>query len=321
MLQNNEWLRASNCASECARESATIRYKIDMPSETRSLWEQLDSDVEPWRRGRLVLVVFALSSLLLQGQIVVTQILNGNIEGVIALGSLFVVFWLLFYFIWIGVHWIRWLIGGVAGFVGFWALIWGWRDGDAFLLVFAVINFAIAGYFCLSSSVYFFAKRQHESRSWIHAFMVAAVFFLLLATFVIGSAGLFLHHARVHADATDFANEAAERIYADQDRDWMFAHLSPADVAGLTPQNLNAFFEQNVGRLGPVLQISQPVGSVRVIYQYPTQFIFRAQFTAEGKSGYGPVRVHFWISDYGNGWQIDRTWWERTYSEIAPSYK
>ena len=101
----------------------------------------------------------------------------------------------------------------------------------------------------------------------------------------------------------------------------MFAHLSPMDLAASTPESLNAFFVQNVGRLGPVLQISTPTASVRVIYHFPTQFISRAQVAAEGESSVGPVRVHFWIADYGNGWQIDRTWWERTYTEKLPSYK
>jgi len=269
----------------------------------------------------MVLVVFALCSLLLQGQIVVGHILDGNIEWVIAFTSACVLFWLLFYFIWIGVHWIRWLIGAFAGFVGFWSLIWGWRDGDPGLLVFAAVNLLIASYSCLSSSVYFFAKRQREIRSWVQALMVAVVFLLLLATFVIGSVGLLVYRAREQVDATEFVTEADQHIYTDQDRDWMVAHLAPADVAASTPESLNAFFAQNVARLGPVLQISAPAGSVRIIYHFPAQFISRAQFAAEGKSSYGPVRVHFWIADYGNGWQIDRTWWERTYSETAPSYK
>ncbi|MBV9617606.1 MAG: prepilin peptidase [Verrucomicrobia bacterium] len=292
-----------------------------MPPETRSLWEQLDSEVEPWRRGRSVLVVFAICSLFFQGWIVVDHLLAGNIEGVISFGSICVLFWLSFYFIWIGVHWVRWLIGAFAGFVGFWSLIWGWRDGDAFLLVFAVINFLIATYSCLASSVYFFAKRQQETRSWIHALVVAAVFILLLGTFVIGTGGLFVYHVREHVDANEFVTEAADRIYTDQDRDWMIEHLARADVAATTRENLNAFFAQNVGRLGPVLQISAPAGLVRIIYHFPTQFISRAQVTADGKSAYGPVRLYFWVSDYGNGWQIDRTWWERTYTETPPSYK
>jgi hypothetical protein len=58
-----------------------------------------------------------------------------------------------------------------------------------------------------------------------------------------------------------------------------------------------------------------------MIYRFPAQFTFRAQTFADGKSSFGPVRVYFWISDDGNGWQIDRTWWERTYTERPPSYR
>jgi hypothetical protein len=149
---------------------------------------------------------------------------------------------------------------------------------------------------------------------------VVAVFVLVSFTFLIGAIGLFAYRAQAQAEAIEFTQEAAEHIYGEQDRDWMIAHLPPGEVAAIPPESLNAFFAQNVGRLGPLVQISTPNGSVRVVYHFPTQFIFRAQIAAEGKSSYGPVRVHFWVSNYGNGWEIDRMWWERTYAERPPSY-
>jgi hypothetical protein len=292
-----------------------------MPSESRSLWEQLDSEVEPWRRGRFVIALIATFSLLLQTSVFVANIMDGNIEAVLAFGSVCAVFWLQFYFIWIGVQWIRWVVGAWAGLGGFCSLIWGWRDGNGLLILVGVINLLIGSYFCLSSSVYFFAKRQQERRSWLHSLVIAGVFVLLFLTFVIGTIGLFGYRARTYADAIQFVDEAAEHIYTDQDREWMFAHLSPVDLAAGTQESLNAFFAQNVGRLGPVLQISTPTGPLRLIYHFPVQFTSKAQLAAEGKSGYGPVRIYFWISDTGEGWKIDRTWWERTYTESPPSYR
>ncbi len=308
-------------AADALDSTGRFDYKIDMPPETRSLWEQLDSEVEPWRRGRMVLISIGIFYLLLQSFSVYQNVKFGNLEAVIGFAAFCAVFWLQFYFIWIGVNWIRWLAGAWLGLSGFCFLIWALRDGDLLLGAAGATNLLIATYFCLSSSVYFFARQQRENRSWLHSGMVVAALVLVSFTFFMGAVGLFAYRAHAQAAAIEFTQEAAEHIYGEQDRDWMFAHLSPVDVAASTPESLNAFFVQNVGRLGPVLQISTPTASVRVIYHFPTQFISRAQLAAEGKSSFGPVRVHFWIADYGNGWQIDRTWWERTYTEKPPSYK
>ena len=292
-----------------------------MPSESRSLWEQLDSDVEPWRRGRMALISIGAFYLLLQGFSVYQSVRSENFEALIGFAAFCAVFWLQFYLIWIGVNWVRWLAGAWQALSGFCLLIWALRDGDLVLAAAGATNLLIATYFCLSPSVYFFARRQRENRSWLYSGMVVAVFVLVSFTFVIGAVGLVAYRAHAQMAAIEFTQEAAEHIYVDQDRDWMIAHLSPIEVAASTPESLNTFFVQNVGRLGPVLQISAPTGSVRMIYHFPTQFIFRGQLAAEGKSSYGPVRVHFWIADHGAGWQIDRTWWERTYAEKPPSYK
>ena len=293
-----------------------------MPPETRSLWEQLDSDVEPWRRGRTALIAIGAFYLLLQGWSVYQNLSLENPEAVLGFAIFCTVFWLQFYLIWIGVNWVRWLAGAWLGLSGFSFLIWALRDGDMLLAAAGAINCIIAAYFCISSSVYFFAKRQRENRSWLHSGMVVAVFVLLSFTFFVASVALFAYHARAQATAIEFTQEADVHIYSDQDREWMFANLPPDVLAASTPKSLNAFFDQNVGRVGPVLQISTPTAeSVRLVYHFPRQFSFRAQLAADGKSSYGPVRIHFWIADDGRGWEIDRTWWERTYTESPPSYK
>src|ERR1700731_824030 len=99
-----------------------------MPPETRSLWEQLDSEVEPWRRGRMVLIVIGLLHFAFQALLFAAGIVLGDTEGLVKLATVSVLFWLQFYFIWIGVSWVRWMAGAWAGAVGFVYLIWGWRD-------------------------------------------------------------------------------------------------------------------------------------------------------------------------------------------------
>src|SRR5437899_3246249 len=144
-----------------------------MPQETRSLWEQLDSEVEPWRRGRVALISIAALNFVLQALDIALHMLLGDIERVLFDAAVFVLFWLQFYFIWIGVHWIRWLAGAWAGVTGFCFIIWAVRDNNPVMGVFGAINLMVATYFCFSSSVYFFAKRQRETIRWKEAVGVA----------------------------------------------------------------------------------------------------------------------------------------------------
>ena len=292
-----------------------------MADETRSLWEQFDSEVEPWRRGRMVLVTIGLFYVLLQGFSIYQNLKLGNLEGLMGFAAFCAVFWLQFYLIWIGVNWVRWLAGAWQGLSGFSFLIWALRDGDMVLATAGATNLLIATYFCLSPSIYFFAKRQRENRSWLHSGMVVAVFVLLSFSCFIGAVGLVLYRAHVQQAAIEFTQEAAEHIYTDQDREWMFAHFSPVEIGATSPEDLNAFFRQNVGRVAPVLQISTPTGPVWLIYHFPAEFVWKAQLATEGNSGYGPVRIHFWISDVGDGWRIDRAWWEPAYTEKPPDYR
>ena len=269
----------------------------------------------------MVLGSIGTLNFLLQAIVFIRAVKEGNIESLVLFGSVCAVFWLLFYFIWIGVQWIRWLAGAWCGLNGFILLIWALTDSNGLFATIGSINLIIGTYLCFSSSVYFFAKHQQERRDWLHSLAVGSVFVLLFLTFIAGSIGLFLYHIRLYADAVQFADQAAEHIYTDQDADWMFAHFSPDEIAAVSPEGLRAFFRDNVGRVGPVLEISRPAGSVSFSYHFPAQFVAWAQMRSEGKSSFGPVHVYFDISDPGNGWRIDKTWSERAYTEKPPDYR
>lgn len=292
-----------------------------MPPDTRSLWEQYDSEVEPWRRGRMVLGSIGTFYFLLQAAVFIAAVKQGNIEAIVLFGAVCAIFWLFFYFIWIGVQWVRWLAGAWCGLNGFTLLIWAVTDRNGLFAVFGPINLIVGAYLCLSPSVYFFSKRQQERRNWLHSLAVGSVFVLLFLTFIAGSVGLFLYHAQLYADAVQFADQAGVHIYTDQDPDWMFAHFSPDQIETVSPEGRRAFFRDNVGRGGPVLQISRPIGSVWFTYHFPAEFVGWARLTAEGKSAFGPVRIYFNITNSGDGWTIDKTWSERTYTEKPPNYR
>jgi hypothetical protein len=197
-----------------------------MPEEARSLWEQYHSEVEPWRGGRLILVTIGLCFLVSHGVVAAAQIMLGNIEQLLAFSIGCIVFWLQFYFIWIGVHWVRWLAGAWAGVNGFCWLIWGLGGSDALTVSFGAINLLIASYFCLSSSVYFFAKRQRETVRWREAVAVAVVCLLLLCSIGAGMIGLWAFRTQQLREAVEFAEVAAQQIYENADEDWALSHVT-----------------------------------------------------------------------------------------------
>ena len=92
-----------------------------MREDTRSLWEQYDSEVEPWRRGRVILVLIGALNLVLQGPNITAQIALANIELLLPTISAFVVFWLLLIgsggLLVGGVRWSASLFSFAAGFM------------------------------------------------------------------------------------------------------------------------------------------------------------------------------------------------------------
>jgi hypothetical protein len=281
-----------------------------MPQETRSLWEQFDSEVEPWRRGRTALILIALFNFVLQILGLASMVMLGDIEQFVAFATVLVFFWLLFYFIWIGVHWIRWIAGAWAALAGFCFLIWGWRDNNGFELFFACTNLLTGSYLCLSSSVYFFAKRQQKRRSWFYSLVVAGVFGLLFLSFYLGGVGMVGYKTVLAADACRFADEAAQRIYVDQDRDWMLAHVTAGSLSDHGRERLRDFLEENKRGLRHVSQISPAAGSVRLHFEFPFNVESQADVACEGESAQGPFRSSFILVSLGGTWQIDRAWWQ-----------
>jgi hypothetical protein len=116
-----------------------------MPEESRSLWEQFDSEVEPWRR-RFAIVLILTAIVLGQVTIAAFSLLNGTVEAFV--GSL-VIGWIgffLIYLIWIGQNWTRWLIAPFFGLSGFCYVIWGIARGNALLLTLGTLCLIIFAY-------------------------------------------------------------------------------------------------------------------------------------------------------------------------------
>src|SRR5215210_1452118 len=114
-----------------------------MAEETRSLWEIYDSEIEPWRKGRRILI--SIGGFFFASQLVTFAVfaLGGDLLKALIYAGNTVLFWFVFYLIWIGVHWLRWICGGWNMIIGFCMIIWGWRDSDGIGAMFGLICFVV----------------------------------------------------------------------------------------------------------------------------------------------------------------------------------
>jgi len=291
-----------------------------MRDETRSLWEQLDSNVEPWRRGRVVLVLIALFACALQALTLAGQFLVGNAELLPTLIVDFALFWLQFYLIWIGVQWIRWLTAAWCVLTGFVFLIWALRDSNGYLVISGCVNLIIGSYLGLSPSVYFFAKRQREQRSWLHSLAVAAVFVLLIVSFFFAGVALQGFKAQLERDACDFAHEAFIHIFTEHDTEFFLDHLTERAVkesGGRT--QLTKFLQYTAMQAGDIHDLEPPKGAFRLTYHFPSDFNFFGTVTAQGIGNRGAVLLRLDLIQRPEGWRIEMLNWRyRDYDSLRP---
>jgi hypothetical protein len=280
-----------------------------MSPGTPSLWEIYDTDKDLWRRGRIILATIGLFYFTSQCLILAAAIFTGNLERALALAITAVLFWLLFYFIWIGVHWIRWIWGGWNLILGFCMLIWAWRDESGMETLAACISLLIGSYLCLSPSVLFFARRQREIVRWDESLLIGAVCFLILLGIAAGGIGLWIMHAQEEKEALVFADEAAQYIYLARDFDWVLAHVTKGSLQQHGNERLQYFFADTEAQLGTVKQISPARGMTNIRFYLPARIQSEAQVISTAETDGGPVELHAVLWNEGNGWQIDRIWW------------
>lgn len=280
-----------------------------MADESRSLWEIYDSEVPPWRRGRTIVVCIGLFNFALQILVILALALSGNLERIFFFAVIGVIFWLQFYFVWIGVHWLRWLWGAWGIGVGFCLLIWAWRDLSGFETFFGTINMLI-GVSLFSPSVYFFARRQGETVRWKESLLFSAACLFILCNIAAASLGFWVFRAGHERAAYEFANTAAQNVYVAPDRAWTEAHIASESLKKLGTARLRYFFDRTQATLGSVDEVSSPTGMVRLRFQFPWRFETDANLVSRAQSKQGPVALHFLLSNSGDRWQIQHMWWD-----------
>ena len=275
-------------------------------TEPQPLWREVVGNREPWRRGRLLLIGFAALMLAGQSYLFFSAISVGAIEVILGLGVNAVFFWLQFYFIWIGVHWVRWLLGGWNLLAGFCLLIWGWRDSNGVQAVAGILTFVVGVYLCLSPSIYFFAVRQKERRRRLESAVVAFMSLFILASLGIGTFGVFAYKEQLQTDAHEFADDAFEHIFAKHDTYFLMDHVSDQLMKmGGGQMRLTQFLQDATIRAGDVSKIKPAVGGLYLRYGFPARLGSGGAMATEGTGTNGPVEMYLRLIQSDRGWQID----------------
>lgn len=279
------------------------------PEQPEPLWREVVGDTEPWRRGRLFLVLLAIWALISQLLLIGSQILVGRIDVVLAAAIGALIWWLLFYFIWIGVHWVRWLSAGFSGLMAFANLIWGILYGNPVRLIDGLIAFPLAAYLGLAPSVYFFARRQKETVRWKESLIVGAVFALLLVSFGTGLVTLASYKTHLESRGRAFANRAFRQVFVDGDTEFLKKHATARLMQEEGWERLSWFMADRYMRVGVARDLRPARGRLRFWFRLPATVGSEGQMSTYAHSEHGPVRFDARIGEAGGEWQIDSIWW------------
>lgn len=279
--------------------------------EAVPLWKEVVvGDTEPWRRGRRFLIIYGIISLANQVVILVDLVLRGLLDPLVFNAAVIALFWLQFYFIWIGVSWVRWIQAGLGALFGATLIIWGLRDGMMLSIAIGVITFALASYLGLAPSVYFFAKHQRERRNWKDVLAVAFVFVLVLTSFGAGILGLSGYRTSRLAEAREFADHAFQHIFTEHDTQFLMERSTERLMReGGGMGGLTKFLQSATMRAGDVHDIRPSNGTLRCWYKFPFGVGTYGEVTSEGTGDRGRVKLWMRIGEGGRGWQIDAVWW------------
>ena len=286
------------------------------PDEPEPLWREVVGDTEPWRRGRIFLVALAIWTLLTQLLLMGSMLLIGRVETLLAIALGALVWWLCFYFIWIGVHWVRWVSAGLSGLVAFANLVWGIVYGMPVRLVDGIVGLPIAAYLGLAPSVYFFARRQKETVRWKESLAVAAVFTLLLVSFGTGIFSLAVYKGHLERRAHEFADRTFRRVFVDGDTEFLKKHATARLMQEGGWDRLSRFMADRYMQLGVARDIKPARGRLRFWFELPATIGTEGQMSAYAMTEGGPVRLDARIGEAGGKWQIDGIVWRY----VDPAY-
>lgn len=275
--------------------------------EPSSLWNF--GEPEPWRRGRTILITIAAFYATMQALIFFVSLLSGALEAALAFAIGLSLWWLAFAFIWLGTHWIRWLLGASTLLSGFALFIWGIRDESMIQWTAGVLDFII-GACCFAPSVHFFAVRQKENIRWPEKVIVAVVFLLLLGSVFTALIGVNAYRSLIERDAVHYGEETLRRIFADNDTAYLLGEATDAwrnrsgDVGVTWP------LTQKYLRLGEVQSTRVSGVTLRSFYEFPTKVHYIGVIDGVGFAKCGQVMLRLEVHRSAEGWRINGFWWK-----------
>jgi hypothetical protein len=278
-------------------------------AEPEPLWREVVGDTEPWRRGRLILVLFAALTLISDIILLGDMMLKGNIEALLAFGVLAMLFWLQFYFIWIGVHWVRWLAASLCGLSGLFQLVWSLEDWSSLTLFSGAYAVVVAAYLGFSPSVYFFAQRQRETKQWATSLAVAAVSLLVVVSLGCGILGLLAYKAQLETGAREFGDLAFQRVFTNHDTYFLLDHATDDALKNNGRARLTGFLQDATIRAGNVRDIKPCTVAIRFSYAFPTTFVVEGQLATQGVGERGRIELLMRVDQITNDWRIDDIGW------------
>lgn len=274
------------------------------------LWQVVVGDKEAWRKGRLFLIAFAILNFVTDA-VSLTRLVAGGVALYLAIYAAFrLIFWIQFYFVWIGVHWVRWLLGGLSAIVGFCQLVWSFEAGSGLMGAIGLFYIGTGLFLGFAPPVHQFAIRQKEHRNWPEMIGMAAGGALLLASFAIGVVVMLRYQEWCRRDAAHFADTAFDSIYRHQDGDFLARHATTRilELANGS-ERLTSFPTDWLRQGGSAYEIEPADGFVLLRYQFPLAVWGTGNMRAEGTGPYGKIVFQMQVVGAPGNWQIDGIAW------------
>jgi hypothetical protein len=276
-----------------------------MPAdEAESLW--LYGEPEAWRRGRTALLVFAALGAVSQCVIAALFVTADQIDPLFGFVPVWLLFWLQFYLIWIGWHWVRWVAASTIAVLGFWQLVWSVHTYSGLQLTAGAFFLLFGAYVGFAPSVHLFAKRQRERISILHGLAVAAVFILLFASMFAGIVGIAAFRARIERQGLEFANTTFDRLFVTHEAGYLAAY-STRSTKRSSPEDFVALIKDQLGELEYVEAPEHRLSSVlsRRGVELHGIVTWRARFSSAPR-----VLIKLDLAGDLSGWKIEHLSWE-----------
>ncbi|MDQ6859537.1 MAG: hypothetical protein M3032_00040 [Verrucomicrobiota bacterium] len=284
--------------------------------ELPSLWNY--GEPEAWRRGRTILLTIGGCHFVVQAILFAGMLSSNTLELALAFAVDLVLWWLAFAFIWLGVHWVRWLAGAWMLLVGLAFFVWGTRDSLLVEWSAGVLDI-IVGAFFFAPSVHFFAVRQKEEIRWPEKLIVGAVFLILLASFMSALIGVNLYRAAVQRDAEDYGEEALNRIFVQDDTAYLLAEATDLwrnnarGNLGVTQVVTDKYM-----RLGYVENTRVKKVTLRSLFEFPSHVRYAGLVEGEGMAGSGLVILRLELRQSAGHWRINGVSWQPLNTRASP---